>query len=182
MNTTDTRDQKGIKQVNSVVSHQAHFHHQWHYSFYMWLFLALVNSSRAGLWQAWEGALDFITCFVTLDFITCFVTILLLNLTKSPSLCFPHLWKIIPVTQKLAGFDFVTLVKFLDIKPGQPLMLVYRKLLLQLVNTGLLCREMTRFTGPRHTACHSPTKNPPKQGNKDRTPPALWPDPGSFHC
>lgn len=44
-------------------------------------------------------------------------------------------------------------------------MIVYRKLLLRLVNTGLLCRQMTRFLGPQHTACHSPAKNPPKQGN-----------------
>lgn len=86
--------QKGIKEVNSVVSHQAHFHHRWHYSYYMWLFLALVNSSRTGLWQVWEGAMDFITYAVKNSS---------LNLMKS--LCFPRLQKITPVTQELAGRD-----------------------------------------------------------------------------
>lgn len=61
-----------------------------------------------------------------MDFIAYAVKSSLLNLMKS--FCFPHLQKITPVTQNLAGFD---LAKFLDVKPGQPLRKAHRELLLQ---------------------------------------------------
>lgn len=86
------------------------------------------------------------------------------------------------LTQKLAGFDLSTLVKFSEVKPGQSLRIVYRRLVLQLVNAWLALQG-ARFPQVQGTSAGSvsfPSQKPTKTGNNRAGLLLLCPDPGSF--